>query len=108
MEEKEKMHVLTGGMILITLGVLILLNGLDIYGFTRSWPILLIIIAIGTLIQRAKDIGGWFIGIAGLVFLISQNGWVDLNKAAVYLLPLLLIVVGANILRRHYRKHKEN
>jgi hypothetical protein len=107
MEEREKMHVLTGGMILITLGILILLNSLDIYGFSKSWPILLIIIAIGTLIQRAKDIGGWFIAVAGVIFLISQNGWIDMNKIAVYALPLLLIVIGANIMRKNYRKHRE-
>jgi predicted membrane protein len=107
MEEREKMHVLTGGMILITLGILILLNSMDIYGFMKSWPILLIVIAIGTLIQRAKDIGGWFIAVAGLIFLISQNGWIDMNKIAVYLLPLLLIVIGINILRKNRRKHKE-
>jgi len=107
MEEREKMHVLTGGMILITLGILILLNSMDIYGFTKSWPILLIIIAIGTLIQRAKDIGGWFIAVAGLIFLISQNGWIDMNRIAVYLLPVLLIVIGINILRKNRRKQKE-
>ncbi len=107
MEDREKMHVLTGGMILITLGILILLNSMDVYGFSKSWPILLIIIAIGTLIQRGKDIGGWFIAVAGVIFLVSQNGWMDMNRIAVYLLPLLLIVIGVNILRRHYRKRKE-
>jgi hypothetical protein len=107
MEDREKMHVLTGGMILITLGILILLNSMDVYGFSKSWPILLIIIAVGTLIQRSKDIGGWFIAVAGVIFLVSQNGWMDMNRIAVYLLPLLLIVIGVNILRRHYRKRKE-
>ena len=64
MEPKEKRHILTGGMILITLGVLIILNNTTAYRFGMSWPILLIVVAIGTLVQRVKDIGGWIIGVA--------------------------------------------
>ncbi len=107
MEEREKMHILTGGMILITLGVLILLNSLGIYGFNESWPILLIIIAIGTLIQRVKDIGGWFIGVAGVMFFIVQNKFADMNKLASYLLPVLLILVGINVLRKKKSNRQE-
>ncbi len=107
MEEREKMHILTGGMILITLGVLILLNSMGIYGFNESWPILLIIIAIGTLIQRVKDIGGWFIAVAGVMFFVVQNKIANMNQIASYLLPVLLILVGVNILRKNKSKKQE-
>jgi len=53
----RKRHMLTGGMILITLGVLIFLHMSGYYYFSRSWPILLVVIGIGTLIQSARDIG---------------------------------------------------
>jgi hypothetical protein len=58
MERKEKINVITGGMVLITLGVLVILGNTQIWSFTRSWPVLLIVIAVGTLMQRFKDLGG--------------------------------------------------
>jgi hypothetical protein len=107
LEEKEKKRILTGGMLLITLGVLIMLSNMNLYGFDKSWPILLIVIAVGTLIQRIKDIGGWFIGVAGVIFLFVKNWGYDLHVIAIYLLPLLLILVGINILIKQYKKKQQ-
>ncbi|MGD1152781.1 MAG: DUF5668 domain-containing protein [Syntrophales bacterium] len=108
MEVRGKRHILTGGMILITLGVLIILSNMDIYGFDRSWPILLIVIAAGTLMQRVKDIGGWFIGVAGVIFLLVKNWGYDLHVTARYLLPVLLILYGINVLIKHYKKKQQS
>jgi predicted membrane protein len=107
MEARGKRHILTGGMILVTLGVLIILSNMDIYGFDRSWPILLIVIAVGTLMQRVKDIGGWFIGVAGVIFLLVKNWGYDLHVTARYLLPVLLILYGINVLIKHYKKKQQ-
>ena len=107
MEAKDKRHILTGGMILVTLGVLIILSNMDIYGFDRSWPILLIVIAAGTLMQRVKDIGGWFIGVAGVIFLLVKNWGYDLHVTARYLLPVLLILYGINVLIKYYKKKQQ-
>ena len=108
MEARGKRHILTGGMILITLGVLIILSNMDIYGFDRSWPILLIVIAAGTLMQRVKDIGEWFIGVAGVIFLLVKNWGYDLHVTARYLLPVLLILYGINVLIKHYKKKQQS
>jgi predicted membrane protein len=108
MEARGKRHILTGGMILITLGVLIILSNMDIYGFDRSWPILLIVIAAGTLMQRVKDIGGWIIGAAGVIFLLVKNWGYDLHVTARYLLPVLLILYGINVLIKHYKKKQQS
>jgi hypothetical protein len=108
LEEKEKKRILTGGMVLITLGVLIMLSNMNVYGFEKSWPILLIVIAVGTLMQRIKDIGGWFIGVAGAIFLCVKNWGYDLHVIAIYLLPLLLILVGINILIKQYKKKQKS
>ncbi len=108
MEAREKRHILTGGMILITIGVLIILSTMGIYGFDRSWPILLIVISAGTLMQRIKDIGGWFIGAAGVIFLMVNNWGYNLHVIARYLFPLLLILIGINILIKHYKKRKQS
>ena len=108
MEAREKRHILTGGMVLITIGVLIIFSTMGIYGFDKSWPILLIVISVGTLMQRVKDIGGWFIGVAGVIFLMVNNWGYNLHVIARYLFPLLLILIGINILIRHYKKKKQS
>ncbi|HEY5496974.1 MAG TPA: DUF5668 domain-containing protein [Syntrophales bacterium] len=104
MERKEKMHVITGGMVLITLGVLVILGNTQIWSFSRSWPVLLIVIAVGTLIQRFKDLGGWIILAVGVVFLLTEVFGMQVYALGKYLMPVLLIVVGANILFK-YSKH---
>lgn len=99
-------RILTGGMILIALGVLIILHNTTKYSLTMSWPILLIVIAVGTIIQSVKDIGGWIIGAVGVVFLLKDMLNVNISALAVYLLPILLILLGVNIIAKHYRKRQ--
>jgi hypothetical protein len=107
MEQREKMHILTGAMILIGLGVLIILSQRGIYGFDKSWPTLLIVIAIGTLIQQWKDLGGWIIGTTGFIFLLKENLGVAIHELATYLLPLLLILIGLDLIVRRKGKRKQ-
>ncbi|MBE9547071.1 MAG: hypothetical protein IMF10_06215 [Proteobacteria bacterium] len=106
MEARERTHIITGGVILITLGVLIFLNSMDIYGFGKSWPILLIVVSVCTLVQRTKDIGGWIIGIVGVVFLVVKNFQTNLDKIAGVALPALLVLLGVYILFNHFRKRR--
>jgi hypothetical protein len=91
-------------MILITVGILIILNKITAFGFSRSWPILLIVIGIGTLVQRVRDLGGWFLIAAGVIFLLIYNWQMDIQIISTYILPGLLIVIGINILRKYFRK----
>ena len=100
----SKRHVLTGGLILIALGVLIYLSKAGIYSFGQTWPILIIVIGIGTIIQRAKDFGGWFITIAGILFLINEFYGFDLHKYSQYILPAILVLLGIFVILRK-RKH---
>jgi hypothetical protein len=90
----SKRHVLTGGMILITLGVLIYLAKAGIYPFGQTWPVLIIVIGICTVIQRVKDFGGWFITVAGVVFLINEFYGFELSKYSQYILPAILVLLG--------------
>ena len=106
MEGKERRKVLAGGIILIALGTLILLNSMTNYGFDKSWPILLIVISICTLVQQSKDIGGWLIGIVGVVFLVIKNFYTDLDKIATYALPSLLMVLGVYLIINYFRKRR--
>lgn len=104
MEKKEKRHILTGGLILITLGVLIFVGKTTPYPFTMTWPILLIAVAAGTLVQSPKDIGGWVIGAAGVIFLIKETGLIDLGLLDVYLLPVILIILGISLIFRRKKR----
>lgn len=94
MQAREKTRILTGGLILVTVGVLILLNQHTDYVFSRTWPVFLIVISVGALIQSYRDIGGWLIGIAGVVFLVMSNWFTAYERFANYGLPVLLIALG--------------
>lgn len=98
MLSREKRRVLTGGLILITLGILILLNSMAAYSFSQSWPILLLVVALGTLLQNARDKGGWFIALIGVLFLIKENWYRQLGEYTNYAVPLILIVIGVYVL----------
>jgi Domain of unknown function (DUF5668) len=100
----SKLHRLTGGLILITLGVLIYLDKTGLYFFRQTWPILIIVIGIGTIIQRVKDFGGWFITVAGVIFLINAFYGFELSKYSQYLLPAILVLLGIFVLLRR-KKH---
>jgi hypothetical protein len=102
--ENKKRHMLAGGMILIALGVLIFLHMSGYYYFSKSWPILLIVVGIGTIIQSLRDIGGWFITIVGIIFVITEAYGIELYKLSKYLLPALFILIGIHVLIKR-RKH---
>ncbi|MBN2439574.1 MAG: hypothetical protein JXL20_13360 [Deltaproteobacteria bacterium] len=108
MATRNKRNVLTGGMILITIGSLIILHKLDVWEFSRSWPLLLIVIAAGTLIQRGRDLGGWIIGCVGLVFFLAENLGMEIWKIVNLLLPLLLILVGVHIIIKKKTDDSDN
>lgn len=94
MQAREKTKVLTGGIMLITVGILILLNYNTEYVFSRTWPVFLVVIAAGILIQKSNDAGGWILGAVGVTFLALKNWFVSYENYANYGLPLLLIALG--------------
>ncbi len=104
MEQREKRQIATGGVILIALGVLILLNSLNIYGFGKSWPILLIVIATATLAQNIRDAVGWFIGAVGVIFLVVKNWYANIGDLATYVLPVILIILGFYMIAKRSKK----
>jgi hypothetical protein len=108
MATRNKRNILTGGMILITIGTLIILHKMEVWEFSHSWPLLLIVIAAGTVIQRVKDLGGWIIGCVGLVFFLAENLGMEIWKIVNLLLPLLLILVGIHIIIKHFKKKTDD
>ncbi|MGV8056777.1 MAG: LiaI-LiaF-like domain-containing protein [Smithellaceae bacterium] len=101
----EKRNILTGGMILITLGILIYLSKTGVYSFGQTWPVLIIVIGICTIVQRVKDFGGWFITVAGGVFLANEIYGFELARYSQYLLPAILILLGIFVLLRRRKRN---
>ena len=100
----EKRNVVTGGLILITLGVLIFVHKTTSYGFGQTWPILLIVIGISTLIYRFRAIEGWFIAVAGVVFLIIEFYGFDFHKYTKFILPVILVLMGIYVMLRKRKR----
>lgn len=100
----EKRNILTGGLILITLGILIFVSRTSHYNFGQTWPILIIVIGISTIMQRFKDFGGWFITIAGALFLAIEFYGIELSKLTQYLLPTVLVLLGIFVIIRKKRQ----
>jgi hypothetical protein len=104
MEQREKQHVLTGGMILITLGLLIFLHGTTPYTFGMTWPVLLLVVAAGTLLQNPRDLGGWIIGVVGVIFLLKETLQFNMTVLTVYALPVLLVLLGIRLIVKQRAK----
>jgi len=90
----RKQGVFTGGVVLITLGVLIYLSKSGTYSFDRTWPILLIVVGVCTLVQKFSDLGGWIITLAGIGFFFNQIYGLDLAQYSQYLLPGIVVLMG--------------
>jgi predicted membrane protein len=103
-EAKEKMRIASGAVILLTLGVLVLLSYLGIYGLDKSWPILILVFALFTLVQSPKDAGGWIIGAAGLLFLFFENWFGQADTMTMNMVRSVLLIVVALFLFKTMRK----
>ena len=104
MEAKEKMRIASGAVILLTLGVLVLLSSFGIYSLDKSWPILIIVFALFTLVQSPKDAGGWIIGAAGLLFLFFENWFDQVGAMTMNLVRSAILIVVAFFLFKTMRK----
>jgi len=98
--------VLTGALILIALGALILLNSSRLYGFDESWPVLLIVVAIGLLVQHVKNISGWLVGVVGVIFLALKNFYPSSMEWAKYVIPAVMILSGAFLVYEWFKTRR--
>ncbi len=100
----EKRNIVTGGLILITLGVLIFLSKTTSYNFGKTWPVLLIVIGISTLIYSIKAIEGWFFAMVGVLFLFIEFYGFDLYRYSQYILPIVLVLLGIYVLIKRRKR----
>ena len=104
MEAREKMRVVSGAIILLTLGVLVFLSTQGIWSIDKSWPILIIVFAAVTLVQSPRDLGGWVIGAAGLLFLFFKNWFGQISDMSMNLLTSAILIAGAYLLFKSMKK----
>jgi hypothetical protein len=77
---------------------------MGVWGFGRSWPLLMIIIVIGKLGQQIDHLKGWIIGCVGMIFLVSDNIEVKIYATSTFLISAPLIPVGISILMKHFKR----
>lgn len=101
---------LVGGVILAGIGVLLLLQNLNIPGFDdleRYWPVILIVVGIAQA-SRSMGIGGRVWGgaivLVGVVFLLQNFGIIQ-HDVWRFLWPAVLIVIGLGMLARAIDRH---
>lgn len=100
----NKSSIVPGGLVLITLGVLIYLSKAGMYPLGKTWPALIIVVGIGTILQGFKNISGWVITAAGAFFLANEFYSFQLSKYSQYTLPAILILLGVFILLRRGKR----
>ena len=98
------------GLLIIAAGILLLLNSLDIgsdYNVGDFWPVILIVIGLGKILQPKEHrqlYWGLIITAVGTLFLLNNLGYIHFWFDDLW--PILLILVGIEILRCGFFKHK--
>lgn len=99
------------GIVLVLLGILLLLDQMDILGFgnliSNYWPSLLILLGIIGLISRdSSKLSNLFVIALGVFFQLRKLGYIDVSIWQVFW-PSILILIGLSIIfQRGTVKHK--
>jgi len=96
---------LFGPLLLIALGILFLLNNAgvlagDLWSMViQYWPVILIVIGLDNLYQREGLVGATFMIGLGVVFLLANLGYlnVDIWRLVFNLWPLILVAIGLDL-----------
>jgi len=101
---------LMGGIVLLTLGSLFILDRLFILNIHTSWPLLLVAIGLGLFLMNRRTLAGWIIGGVGVILFVvyfviaffpGVEAWSDL------VWPIILIIIGVLLLHRYYHSSLE-
>ncbi len=104
-QKTRKRGSLFGPLILIALGVIFLLNNInvlpgDLWGtLLQFWPLILVAIGLDNIFQREGLVGATFMIGLGVVFLLSNLGYINTNiwQLILRLWPLLLVAIGLDL-----------
>ena len=109
-KDNEQKKVYRGSLIfpilLIALGIVLLLNTLDLLpgsfwdSVWRLWPLLLIAIGLDGILRKRGLVGGSLLVSLGIIFLLNNYDLLDINvwSMLLSLWPIFLIAIGIDIL----------
>jgi predicted membrane protein len=115
MDKKKRSYFNTRtviGLLIIAAGILLLLKSLGIgsdYNVGDFWPVILIVIGLGKILQPKEHrqiYWGFIITAVGTLFLLNNLGYIHFWLKDLW--PFLLILLGIEILRCGVFKHKIN
>lgn len=102
---RSKRGQLIGGLVLLTLGSLFVLDRLMILEIYISWPMILVAIGVGLFLSNPYSLASWVIGGIGVILFVVNfviaffpevEAWSDL------VWPIILIILGVLLLYRYY------
>ncbi len=103
---RSKRSQLIGGLVLLTLGVLFILDRLIILEIYISWPLVLVAIGVGLFLSKRTSLTAWIVGGIGVILFVVNfviaffpevETWSDL------VWPTILIIIGVLLLYRYYQ-----
>jgi len=103
---RSKKGQLIGGLVLLTVGALFILDRLIVLEIYISWPLILVVIGIGLFLSNSQSLASWIVGGIGVIlFLVNfviaffpeVEAWSDL------VWPTILVIIGILLLYRYYQ-----
>jgi hypothetical protein len=102
---RAKRGQLVAGLVLVTIGVIFVLDRLFIIEVRISWPLILVAIGLSLLLSNPRTLAGWIVGGIGIILFVVNfvfaffpgiEAWSDL------VWPIILIIIGVLLLYRYY------
>ena len=102
---RGKRGQLIGGLVLLTLGALFILDRLLILEIFISWPLVLVALGVGLFLSNPYSLASWIVGGIGVILFVVNfviaffpevEAWSDL------VWPTILVIIGVLLLYRYY------
>ncbi len=102
---RGKRGQLIGGLALLTLGALFILDRLLILEIYISWPLVLVALGVGLFLSNPYSLASWIVGGIGVILFVVNfviaffpevEAWSDL------VWPTILVIIGVLLLYRYY------
>lgn len=103
---RGKKGQLIGGLVLVTVGSLFILDRLLILEIYISWPLILVAVGVALFLIHPHSLASWIVGGIGVVLFIVNfviaffpevEAWSDL------VWPTILVIIGILLLYRYYQ-----
>jgi hypothetical protein len=103
---RGKKGQLIGGLVLLTVGSLFILDRLIILEVYISWPVILVAVGVALFLLNPHSLASWIVGGIGVIFFVVNfviaffpevEAWSDL------VWPTILVIVGILLLYRYYQ-----